>query len=114
LWEIVGDCGRLWEIVGDRLVELGLLPVLRKMVERLDWSPPPNTAEHSAHGAGCSCSPQSCLQLQLLRMLQARPDTNTRTASQTLPHCPTVSRNLPPSPALSLTLPTLCPHSPSL
>ena len=54
----------------SKLVELGLLEVLQAMFLRLDWRPPP-VAHHGQHGAGCSCSPQSCLQMQLLRTLQA-------------------------------------------
>ena len=48
------------------------LSVLQDMFERLDWRPPAMHLAHLAAGsaASCSCSPQSCLQMQLLRTLQ--------------------------------------------
>jgi len=67
LWALMG--GKTKAEAQQRLVGLGLLDVLRSMFDRLDWRPPP-TAHHVQHGAGCTCSPQSCLQMQLLRTLQ--------------------------------------------
>ena len=70
----------LWALMGSktkaetqrRLLELGFLSVLQDMFERLDWRPPAMHLAHLAAGsaASCSCSPQSCLQMQLLRTLQ--------------------------------------------
>jgi hypothetical protein len=67
-WALMG--GKTKQEAQRRMVGLGLLPAIRGMLERLDWS---STAvhHHGSHGAGCSCSPQSCLQMQLLRTLQA-------------------------------------------
>ena len=71
----------LWALMGSktkvqaqrRLIDLGFISVLQDMFERLDWRPPPPTSAHHGvgHAAGCTCSPQSCLQMQLLRTLQA-------------------------------------------
>ncbi|KAL3912601.1 MAG: hypothetical protein SGPRY_008281, partial [Prymnesium sp.] len=67
LWALMG--GKTKAEAQERLVRLGLLDVLQSMFDRLDWRPPP-VAHHVQHGAGCTCSPQSCLQMQLLRTLQ--------------------------------------------
>lgn len=67
LWALMG--GKTKADAQHRLVGLGLLDVLQTMFDRLDWRPPP-TNHHVQHGAGCTCSPQSCLQMQLLRTLQ--------------------------------------------
>ena len=67
----------LWALMGSktkadaqqRLMDLGLLTVLEDTFERLDWRPPPGG--HGAHADGHQISsPQSCLQMQLLRTLQ--------------------------------------------
>jgi len=68
LWALMG--GKTKQEAQKRLVGLGLLEVLQSMFDRLDWRPPA-VPHHGHHGAGCSCSPQSCLQMQLLRTLQA-------------------------------------------
>lgn len=68
LWALMG--GKTKQEAQRQLVGLGLLPVIRSMLERLDWKTPA-AHQHGQHGAGCSCSPQSCLQMQLLRTLQA-------------------------------------------
>jgi len=68
LWALMG--GKTKQEAQKKLVQLGLLDVLQAMFDRLDWQPPP-VPHHGQHGAGCSCSPQSCLQMQLLRTLQA-------------------------------------------
>uniref|UniRef100_A0A7S4BXM2 Uncharacterized protein n=1 Tax=Chrysotila carterae TaxID=13221 RepID=A0A7S4BXM2_CHRCT len=68
LWALMG--GKTKQEAQRRLVSLGLLEVLQAMFERLDWTPPA-LPHHGQHGSGCSCSPQSCLQMQLLRTLQA-------------------------------------------
>ena len=56
------------------LVENNLVEVLHDMFSRLDWTarPPaqPHAGESSPHGAGCSCHPVTCLQIQMLRTLQ--------------------------------------------
>lgn len=68
VWALMG--GKTKQEAQRQLISLGLLPAIGGMLERLDWT---STAvhHHGSHGAGCSCSPQSCLQMQLLRTLQA-------------------------------------------
>ncbi len=68
LWALMG--GKTKEQAQSALVDLGLLDVLSAMFERLDWRPP-RVPHQGQHGPGCSCSAQSCLQMQLLRTLQA-------------------------------------------
>jgi len=68
LWALMG--GKTKQEAQRQAVDMGLLPVVRAMLDRLDWKARA-THHHGQHGAGCSCSPQSCLQMQLLRTLQA-------------------------------------------
>lgn len=69
----------LWALMGSktkaeaqrRLMDLGLLTVLEDMFDRLDWRPPPPAIGNSMNAEGIQMSsPQSCLQMQLLRTLQ--------------------------------------------
>lgn len=63
--------GKRKEAVQERLVELGLVRLLAKLFDLLDWSAPqPSVPEpHGIHGPGCACNPKSALKIQYLRLV---------------------------------------------
>ncbi|GBG69909.1 hypothetical protein CBR_g4736 [Chara braunii] len=63
--------GKKKELVQDRLAELGLVPILTKWFDKLDWKAPtpPPPEPHGIHGPGCACNPQSALKIQYLRLV---------------------------------------------
>jgi hypothetical protein len=53
--------------VQDKLMELGIVPALLKIFDRLDWNRAPSTTPpmERIHGPGCECNPESALRIQV-------------------------------------------------
>mmetsp|Transcript_35490 Transcript_35490/g.47914 ORF Transcript_35490/g.47914 Transcript_35490/m.47914 type:complete len:926 (-) Transcript_35490:162-2939(-) len=53
------------------LIEHDFVGMLDALFQRLTWHPPAAQDGSSSHGPGCTCCPQSCLQISMLRTLAA-------------------------------------------
>lgn len=57
--------------VQELLLELGIIPALIQMFDRMDWTRPSNSTPpfERLHGPGCECNPESALRIQYLRLV---------------------------------------------
>jgi hypothetical protein len=69
VWELMG--GKTRQKTQDTLVRHGFVKVLHEIFDRLSWAPPEGETPDLDGEPGCVCGPQSCMQIAMLRALQA-------------------------------------------